>query len=68
MAHHQLKRSDEARGALAKGAEIVDAKLLKLENAALDENWVDWLIAHILLREAQGLIEVVPLDSRAKEK
>jgi tetratricopeptide (TPR) repeat protein/tRNA A-37 threonylcarbamoyl transferase component Bud32 len=57
MAQHQLKRSDEARVALTKGAEIVQAKLLNLPNAALDENWVDWLIAHILLREAQGLIE-----------
>jgi len=60
MAHHQLKRSVEARAALAKGADIVDAKLLKVENAALDENWVDWLIAHILLREARALIEGVP--------
>jgi tetratricopeptide (TPR) repeat protein len=56
MAQHQLKRPDEARAALAKGADIVNTKLLKLENATLDENWLDWLIAHILLREAQALI------------
>jgi len=53
MAQHQLKLSEEARAALTKGAEIVNTKLLKLENSPLDENWVDWLIAHILLREAR---------------
>jgi tetratricopeptide (TPR) repeat protein len=57
MAQHQMKRPEEARAALAKGAETVNAKLLNLGNAPLDENWVDWLIAHILLREAQALIE-----------
>jgi len=56
MAQHQLKRPEEASAALAEAAAIVNTKLLKLENAALDENWVDWLIAHALLREAQGLI------------
>jgi tetratricopeptide (TPR) repeat protein len=57
MAQHQLKRPDEARAAFAKGADIVNTKLLKRENATLDENWADWLIADILLREAQTLIE-----------
>jgi serine/threonine protein kinase len=58
MAQHRLARPNEARAALAKGADIVNARLLKVEkNVALDENWVDWLIAHILLREAQALIE-----------
>jgi hypothetical protein len=61
MAQHRLGRPDEARAALAKGADIVNTKLLKVEkNAALDENWTDWLIAHILLREAQALIEAPP--------
>lgn len=54
MAQHQLKRSDEARAAFAKAVDIVNTKLPKLENAPLNENWVDWLIAHILLREAQA--------------
>ena len=62
---HQLKLSEEARAALTKGAEIVNTKLLKLENSPLDENWVDWLIAHILLREAQALI--LPASRTAKE-
>ena len=57
MAQYQLKRSDEARAALAKGVDIVNSKLPKLQNGALGENWIDWLIAHILLREAKALIE-----------
>jgi tetratricopeptide (TPR) repeat protein len=64
MAQHQLKHPEEAHAALAKSAEIVNAKLLKLENTTLDENWVDWLIAHTLLREAQALIEVPPAQPK----
>jgi serine/threonine protein kinase/tetratricopeptide (TPR) repeat protein len=60
MAQHQLKRAEESRAALAKGEEMVNSKLLKLENATLDEYWFDWLVAHILLREAQALIEGAP--------
>jgi len=69
MAQQQLHHPDEARAALAKGADIVNTKLLKLENAALDENWVDWLIAHALLREAQGLIaQAAPSGNPSTEK
>jgi serine/threonine protein kinase/tetratricopeptide (TPR) repeat protein len=57
MAQHQLKRPDEARAALTKGADIVNTNLLNRENATLDENWADWLVADILLREARTLIE-----------
>jgi tetratricopeptide (TPR) repeat protein len=60
MAQHQLKRPDEARAAFAKGAYIVNTKLLKRENATLDENWIDWIIGDILLREARALIENPP--------
>jgi len=60
MAQHKLKHPDEARAALAKAVDLVNTKMLKRESAALDENWVDWLIAHILLREAQALIPLPP--------
>jgi tetratricopeptide (TPR) repeat protein len=56
MAQHRLDRPHEARAALTKGADIVNARLLRTENTTLDENWVDWLVAHILLREAQVLL------------
>jgi tetratricopeptide (TPR) repeat protein len=64
MAQHQLKRQGEARAALAKGADIINTKLLKRENATLDENWADWLIADILLREARMLIESPPATTK----
>jgi hypothetical protein len=64
MAQHKLKRSEETHAALAKGLDIVNTNLLKHEHAALDENWVDWLIGHILLAEAQAMIDGSP---RAKE-
>jgi eukaryotic-like serine/threonine-protein kinase len=64
MAQHQLKRPEKARAALSKGLDIVNANLLQREKATLDENWVDWLIAHILLAEAQAMIEGPP---RVKE-
>jgi hypothetical protein len=57
MAQHQLEHPGEAREALAKAPEIADTKLPKIESAGLQDNWADWIIAHILLREAQMLIE-----------
>jgi tetratricopeptide (TPR) repeat protein len=60
MAQHQLKRPDEARAAFAKALEIVNTKMQKLENGTLDDDWVDWLVAHILLREAQAVIQGLP--------
>jgi len=68
MAQHQLQRPGQARAALANGAEIVNAKLLKRENGTLDEYWPDWLIAHILLREAQPLVEGQPSAPSAEAK
>jgi serine/threonine protein kinase len=57
MAQHQLQQADEARTTLAKGLELADAKLQKLDTQALDEQWNDWIIAHLLMREAQALIK-----------
>jgi hypothetical protein len=68
MAQQRLNRPREARAALDKGAEIVNTKLLKVEkDAALDENWIDWLLAHILLREAEALIESPPQTNSQSE-
>lgn len=57
MAQQQLKQPDEARKALVQAAELSETKLPKLESGDLGENWPEWLIARILLREAKGLIE-----------
>jgi tetratricopeptide (TPR) repeat protein len=64
MAQHRLGRPEEARASLAKGADIVNTKLLKRENATLDENWIDWIIADILLREARALIGSSPATNK----
>jgi hypothetical protein len=37
--------------------QIFETKLPKLESGDLGDNWPESLIAHILLREAKGLIE-----------
>jgi len=60
MAQLQLKRPDEARKTLAEAADLAKTKLPKLESSALVEDWPEWLIAHILLREAKALMEAQP--------
>ena len=60
MAQCPWKRNDEARAALAKGVEIERTKLPKLESGDLGGDWLHWIIAHALMREAQALIEGSP--------
>ena len=56
MAQHQLKQTDEARAALAQALELAQTKLPQVGHDNLEQDWVDWLIAHILLREAKALV------------
>jgi serine/threonine protein kinase/tetratricopeptide (TPR) repeat protein len=56
IAHHQLSHTNDARIALDKAVEIVKTKLPKIESGPLTDNWQDWLISQILLREAETLI------------
>ena len=62
MAQHQLKQHDEARAAFAKGIEIKEAKLPKLDSGDLGTEWYwrDWIVAHALMNEATALIEGQP--------
>ena len=57
MAQHQLKQAEEARVTLAKGLELAETRFPKPGKASLDEQWHDWIIAHVLMREAKALIE-----------
>jgi WD40 repeat protein/tetratricopeptide (TPR) repeat protein len=57
MAQHQSGRLAESRDALAKGAQIIDTQMPKLESGDLGDIWRDWIIAHALLKEAKGLID-----------
>ena len=66
MAQHQLQQHDEARKAFAKGLEIEEAKLPKLDSGDLGTGWYwrDWIIAHALMNEAKALIEGQPSTTR----
>jgi hypothetical protein len=45
---------------LAKASELAQTKLPQLGGDSLEQDWVDWLIAHILLREAKALVTGQP--------
>ena len=57
MAQQQLKQTDKARKSLAQATQVFNTKLPKLESGDLGENWPQWLIARILLREAKSVVE-----------
>jgi hypothetical protein len=57
MAHHQLKQSQAAHTALAKGMEIMDKKMPDLNLGDSGGSWVDWIIAKTLLDEARALVD-----------
>jgi len=63
MARQHLNQPAGARAALEKAVEILEAKLPKLESGDLGELWGDWIIAHVLLREAKMLIEEPPVSN-----
>lgn len=56
MGGQQLKQPDEARNSLAQAAQIFETNLPKLESGDLGENWPEWLVARLLLREASELL------------
>jgi eukaryotic-like serine/threonine-protein kinase len=57
MAQYQLKQVDEARTALARCARMVEKDLPQFGSHHLGTEWKDVVIAHVLFREAQGMIE-----------
>jgi hypothetical protein len=57
MAHRQLGHETEARAALARCHRIAAEKLPRPGTADLGSSWVDWIIAHALMREAAALIQ-----------
>jgi tetratricopeptide (TPR) repeat protein len=56
MAQFQMNQPEEARASLAKGVEI-EQGLPNSDGGDLGGGWMDWIIAHALLREAKALIE-----------
>ena len=59
MSHRQLQQFEQARPSLAKGTEI-EQKLPKFNSGDLGEHWMDWIIAHALMKEAKAMIEPTP--------
>jgi hypothetical protein len=57
MARWQLKQPDIAHSALGRGADVIEHKLPKIETGDLGWDWVHWIAAHALHREARKLIE-----------
>ncbi|HEX4645509.1 MAG TPA: tetratricopeptide repeat protein, partial [Verrucomicrobiae bacterium] len=57
MAQHKLGQASEARATLAKGVGLGDGKLEKSNREGLGQDWINWIIANALTREAQALIE-----------
>jgi len=62
MVQHQLKQEDKARVSSAKGREIVDTRMAALDKGDLGEQWLDWITAHALMREAEALIQPTPKE------
>ena len=59
MSHYRMNEYDEAREAFAKGIEIGETKLPKLDSDYLGPDWYwrDLVIAHALKNEARALLE-----------
>jgi eukaryotic-like serine/threonine-protein kinase len=58
MAQHHLQHSEQARATLAKGLEFADRRLPTFDkDAGPEDRTNDWIIAHLLMREAQALIQ-----------
>ena len=58
MAHHELKQFDEARTAFAHGRIIVQTRLPSLSSSDLSFGWVDVLMTHILMQEAETMMKI----------
>jgi hypothetical protein len=70
MAQYRSKQADEAGATLAKGVEIAERRLPKLDSGDLGDSWLDWIIAHVFLCEAKALIEgrAEPPSNRSEEE
>jgi tetratricopeptide (TPR) repeat protein len=66
MSQHQLKQFERAQASFAKGREIADTKLPKIESGDLGPGWLDWIIAQALVREAKALLGTENQTAQAK--
>jgi len=57
MSQFRLGQLDTARASLDKAEEIEQTQLPKMESGDLGSSWIDWIVAHALLKEARELIK-----------
>ena len=57
MNQHRLHEIPTAKATLARAIDLMEAKLPKVEDGLLGLDWVEWIQAHVLLREARLMIE-----------
>jgi serine/threonine protein kinase/Flp pilus assembly protein TadD len=57
MAQQKLGRAEEARATLREGIEFAEARLPKPGRDRMGDDWHDWIIAQILMREARKTVE-----------
>jgi serine/threonine protein kinase len=61
MAHYHLHQVDLAQNELATGLKLTETEARSIDSDSLfankDMHWADWMIAHILAREAKALIQ-----------
>jgi hypothetical protein len=67
MSQYRLHHPDAARDALEKASRI-EQKLPHLDRGDLGDIWSDWIIGHILLKEAKELIEDHVTEGRETAK
>jgi tetratricopeptide (TPR) repeat protein len=56
MAQHRSHQAGEAAATFARGIDIAERQLPKPDSGDLGDGWLDCIIAHTLMREAQALI------------
>jgi hypothetical protein len=57
MTHYRQNQFEDARAHLAKGTELMQARLPKLESGDLGDCWEDWVVANALIHEATALMD-----------
>lgn len=56
LSHHRLGNGDTARRSLADAAKIIDQQLPQPDSGNIGDGWHDWLMCHIVRREAESLL------------
>jgi tetratricopeptide (TPR) repeat protein len=62
MTQYRLKEIENARSTLAAGFNLADRNMIKSGNDLHDE-WISWLLAHFLMREATELMPEITLSN-----